>query len=284
VREMAGESYGEMEIQGVTHIYDPEGARFTALENCSFKIPRGKLTVLVGPSGCGKTTLVNILAGYVPPTEGTVTIDGNPVTGPGWDRLVIFQETALFPWMTTLGNATFGPMVQGKDPAEAERMAMALIEKVGLRGFEHKYPAQLSGGMQRRAELVRALINQPRVMLMDEPFRGLDAMTREIMQEHLLKLYEETKMTIFFITAELEEAIFLGDSVMVMSSRPGTIRETVEIDLPRPRSFEMMASEHYLELKKKIAGIIHEEATKAFKAGRVVAADLAAAAERVVEK
>jgi len=280
---MAGESYGEMEIQGVTHLYDPEGTRFTALENCSFKIPRGKLTVLVGPSGCGKTTLVNILAGYNPPTEGTVTIDGTPVTRPGWDRLVIFQETALFPWMTTLGNATFGPMVQGKDQAEAERTAMALLEKVGLRGFEHKFPAQLSGGMQRRAELVRALINNPRVMLMDEPFRGLDAMTREIMQEHLLQLYEETNMTVLFITAELEEAIFLGDTVSVMSSRPGTIRETIEIDLPRPRSFEMLASERYLELKKTIAGIIHEEAMKAFTAGRIVSADMAVAYGKALE-
>ena len=276
--------YGEMELKNLGHVYDPEGLHKVVIQDVNLKIPRGKLTVLVGPSGCGKTTLVNIMAGYHPSTSGQVLLDGVPIRGPCLDRLVIFQETSLFPWMTTMGNATFGPMVQGKSRTEAEGMAMKLIEKVGLKGFETKYPAQLSGGMQRRAELVRALINNPKIMLMDEPFRGLDAMTREIMQEHLLRLYEETKMTVFFITAELDEAIFLGDQVVIMSSRPGTVREIVDIDLPRPREFKMMATDRYLELKKRIAVAIHEEAVKAFKSGRVVGTDLVEAYGKAKEE
>lgn len=272
--------HGEMEVRGLTHIFDPEGTHKVALKDCSFKVPKEKFTTMVGPSGSGKTTLINLMAGYFPPTSGEMLIDGKPVIGPCLDRLVIFQETSLFPWMSTLENALFGPRVQGKNIEEKKKEALALIEMVGLKGFEDKYPIQLSGGMQRRAELVRTLINNPRVMLMDEPFRGLDAMTREIMQEHTLQLYEDTKMTTFFITAEIDEAIYMGDILHILSATPGTVRTTIEIDLPRPRDFRMLASEHFMELEKKVVDIVHEESIKAFEAGKTIDKDALKALKR----
>jgi NitT/TauT family transport system ATP-binding protein len=178
---------------------------------------------------------------------------------------VVFQETALFPWMTVWNNTMFGPRTHGRiSKEEAERRATELIHKVALGGFEDKYPMQLSGGMQRRAELIRALINEPKVMLMDEPFRGLDAMTREIMQEYIIRLYEETKITILFITAELEEAIYLGDIVYFLTARPGTVKERIVVDLPRPRVYKHTATERFQELQTKAIKVVDEEAIKAF--------------------
>ncbi|MEK6672226.1 MAG: ABC transporter ATP-binding protein [Nitrospirota bacterium] len=264
---------GEMEIK---EVYKSFGPGKEALEDVTFKLERGKFTVLCGPSGCGKTTLINLLAGYIRPDHGEILLDGKPVKGPGWDRLVVFQETALFPWKTIWDNTMFGPMVQGKDKKEAEEKTQYLIDKVALTGFEKKFSYQLSGGMQRRAELIRALINEPRVMLMDEPFRGLDAMTRELMQEYIIKLYEETKMTILFITAELEEAIFLGDIAYFMTVRPGTIKKRMDINLPRPRIFKHIATPEYLELEKRALQIVDEEAVKAFSQLRKVGANPAA--------
>jgi len=259
---------GEMEVRGV---YKSFGHGKEALEDVSFRLERGKCTVLCGPSGCGKTTLINLLAGYIVPDRGEILLDGEPVTGPGWDRLVVFQESALFPWMNLWDNTMFGPIVQGRDGKEAEEMARYLIDKVGLTGFEKKFPYQLSGGMQRRAELIRALINKPKVMLMDEPFRGLDAMTRELMQEYFIKLYEETRMTVLFITAELEEAIYLGDIAYFMTVRPGTIKKRMEINLPRPRTYRVMVTTEYQELESIAIKVVDEEAVKAFHLLRVKA-------------
>ncbi|MBT9167085.1 MAG: Taurine import ATP-binding protein TauB [Syntrophomonadaceae bacterium] len=264
---------GELEAKNV---YKSFGRGKEALENVTFRVERGKFTVLCGPSGCGKTTLINLLAGYILPDLGEVFLDGKPVKGPGWDRLVVFQESALFPWKTVWDNIMFGPMVQGKDRKEAEEKTQYLIDKVALTGFERKFPHQLSGGMQRRAELIRALINEPRVMLMDEPFRGLDAMTRELMQEHIIKLYEETKMTILFITAELEEAIYLGDVAYFMTVRPGTIKRRMDINLPRPRIYKHIATPEYVALEKTAIQIVDEEAVKAFSQLRKVGAKPAA--------
>lgn len=259
---------GEMEIRGV---YKSFGRGKEALEDVSFRLERGKCTVLCGPSGCGKTTVINLLAGYITPDRGEILLDGEPVTGPSWGRLVVFQETALFPWMNLWDNTMFGPTVQGRDKKESEEIARYLIDKVGLTGFEKKFPYQLSGGMQRRAELIRALINKPKVMLMDEPFRGLDAMTRELMQEYFIKLYEETKMTVLFITAELEEAIYLGDIAYFMTVRPGTIKKRMEINLPRPRTYRVMATPEYQELESIAIKVVDEEAVKAFQLLRVKA-------------
>ncbi|MBU4278588.1 MAG: ABC transporter ATP-binding protein [Proteobacteria bacterium] len=236
-----------------------------ALKNCSFTVPRGSLTVLVGPSGCGKSTLANIAAGYDHADSGKVLLDGKPVTGPGRDRIMVFQETALWPWMTVMKNATFGPtMLGGMNKSEAEDRAIALLDKVGLKDFRDKYPAQLSGGMQRRAELCRALVMSPKVMILDEPFRGLDVMTRELMQEYLLTLYRETGLTMLFITSEIEEALFLGDQILVMTNLPGTIKTTVEVDLPRPRDFSVLGTERYRQIKSEVMESLYEEGAKIF--------------------
>lgn len=254
---------GEMEIRGV---YSSFGPGKEVLENISFKIKKGSFTCLCGPSGCGKSTIINILAGYMPPDIGECLIDGQPVTGPGWDRLVVFQETALLPWKTVWENTIYGPMVQGKDLMEIADKAEYLVNLVGLNGFEDKYPDQLSGGMQRRAELIRSLINEPKVLLMDEPFRGLDAMTRQIMQEYIIKVFETTGVTILFITAELEEAIFLGDVAYFLTVRPAQVKKEIVIDLPRPREFHHLATKRFLELQREAIDTVDEEAQKAFSA------------------
>jgi NitT/TauT family transport system ATP-binding protein len=182
------------------------------------------------------------------------------------DRLVVFQETALLPWKTVWENLIYGPTVQGKDLMEIADQAEGLINLVALTGFEDRFPSQLSGGMQRRAELIRCLINQPKVLLMDEPFRGLDAMTRQIMQEYIIKLYEETKVTILFITAELEEAIFLGDKAYFLTVRPTHVKKELPITLPRPRTLEHYVSDVFLNLQREAIEIVDEEAQKAFAA------------------
>ncbi|MGO9175413.1 MAG: ABC transporter ATP-binding protein, partial [Desulfobaccales bacterium] len=233
-----------------------------------------KLTVLIGPSGCGKSTLINILAGYERPDSGKVTIDGQPVKGPGRDRLVVFQETALFPWMTTFQNVSYGPRVRKEMSREGLKAeTMKLLRLVGLEAFADKYPSQLSGGMMRRAELVRALINRPKVMLMDEPFRGLDAMTRKLMQEYYVRLFETKPGTNLFVTTEIDEAIFLADRLVIMSNRPASIRKIIEVNLPRPRQFQMLTSKEYLNYKRDALEILHVEAMKAFARGKQDAAD-----------
>jgi NitT/TauT family transport system ATP-binding protein len=186
----------------------------------------------------------------------------------------VFQETALFPWMTSLENVMFGPEVRGLNRRDAREEARRLLEKVGLKGFEDKYPAQLSGGMQRRCELARALINRPKIMLMDEPFRGIDAMTRELMQEYLLRLFEETRHTILFVTSELEEAIFLADRLLILSAKPTSVKQVLDIDLPRPRDFHVLTSRRYAELKQEALETLYQEAVKAFSKGSKAAYDL----------
>jgi NitT/TauT family transport system ATP-binding protein len=244
------------------------------LVDCSLVLENRKLTVLIGPSGCGKSTLINILAGYDRPDSGKVTIDGQPVKGPGRDRLVVFQETALFPWMTTFQNVSYGPSVRREMSQEGLKAeTMKLLKLVGLEAFADKYPAQLSGGMMRRAELVRALINRPKVMLMDEPFRGLDAMTRKLMQEYYVRLFETKPGTNLFVTTEIDEAIFLADRLVIMSNRPASIREVIDINLPRPRQFQMLTSREYLKYKRDALEILHVEAMKAFASGKQDAAD-----------
>lgn len=257
---------GELILEDVNRVFRIPGAPAChALKNCSFTVPRGSLTVLVGPSGCGKSTLANIAAGYDHADSGKVLLDGKPVTGPGRDRIMVFQETALWPWMTVMKNATFGPtMLGGMNKSEAEDRAIALLEKVGLKDFRDKYPAQLSGGMQRRAELCRALVMNPKVMILDEPFRGLDVMTRELMQEYLLTLYRETGLTMLFITSEIEEALFLGDQILVMTNLPGTVKTTVKVDLPRPRDFKVLATERYRQIKSEVMESLYEEGAKIF--------------------
>ena len=263
-----------LEVKNLTKSFGLGPLRQRVLENCSFGLQPERLTVLIGPSGCGKSTLVNILAGYEAPDGGEVKLFGGPVSGPSAERLVVFQETALFPWMTTFQNVIYGPLVQrSKAREEIEADAVVLLEHVGLKDFKDKYPSQLSGGMQRRAELARAIINNPKLMMLDEPFRGLDAMTRELMQEYFLKLYESRRQSVFFVTSEIEEAIFLADRLLIMSNRPGQIIKTLNVDLPRPRTASMLISTEYLRYKDEALEVLHSEAVKAFAEGSKAAAD-----------
>jgi NitT/TauT family transport system ATP-binding protein len=228
------------------------------LDGCSLHVESGKLNILIGPSGCGKSTLAYILAGYMEPDSGHVTIDGEPVSGAGPDRLMVFQETALWPWMTVQDNVTFGPLVRAElSREEARKRAGELLERFGLQAFKDKYPYQLSGGMKRRAEIAQALINSPKMIILDEPFRGLDVMTREFMQEYYLKVFEDTGLTTLFITSEIEEAIFLADRILIMAPEGGKIVETFDVDLPRPRTFDMMASKRFLEIKAAAIDVLY---------------------------
>ncbi len=257
---------GRIDLRDVAKGYGDEWEHEQVIENLSITIEPGTLSAVVGPSGCGKSTLVNLVAGFETPDAGFIDIDGKRVTGPGHDRMVVFQETALMPWLTTYQNIVFGPKLRGDLKGDAlATEADSLLEKVGLTEFRDKYPLQLSGGMQRRAELARALINRPLLMIMDEPFRGLDAMTRELMQEFFLRLFEEYRRTNLFVTSEIEEAIFLADRLVVLSNRPATVREIIEVDLPRPRHLDMLSSPEAYDYKRRAMEILHEEALKSFK-------------------
>ena len=265
---------GALSVRDVTKIYDPEGVHVVALEHCSLEIAAGEFVAVVGPSGCGKSTLLNIMAGFDYVTHGEILLDGAPLATPdtrprpGSDRVVVFQQGALFPWKTVLENVTYGPVVQKQlDQPAAEAKARQMLARVGLSNIEKSYPGQLSSGMQRRVEIIRALINDPKVLLLDEPFRAMDTVTKSASHEYLLELYSATGKTIFFITHDLEEAIFLADKVAVMTTRPGHIKLAISVDLPRPRNFRMLASQQFLRLKTQLVEAVHEEAVKAFQAG-----------------
>lgn len=262
---LPGQSAGEMRVEAVSRAYGQGPLRKEVLKDCSFLLEKSRLTVLVGPSGCGKSTLINLLAGYEKPDSGNISLDGVPVSGPGPERLVVFQETALFPWMTTFENVSYGPRVRKELPAKELREAtMKLLRMVGLEDFRDKYPAQLSGGMQRRCELARAMINHPKVMFMDEPFRGLDAMTRTLMQEYYARLFEEHRGSNLFVTSELEEAIFLADRLLILTNQPCRVKKIIEVTLPRPRDFSVMGAPEYLDIKREALELLHEEAMKSF--------------------
>jgi NitT/TauT family transport system ATP-binding protein len=261
---------GRVEFRRVTKRF---GAK-TALSDCSFEVSPGQFTALIGPSGCGKTTIIDLIAGYEMPSKGEALVDGTEIRGPSQDRLVVFQETALFPWKSTLANVMFGPLNRNVPREEAEQQARAILSKLGLSGFEGKYPNQLSGGMQRRAELARTLINNPAVMLLDEPFRGLDAMTRELMQEYLLRLFEESRVTTVIVTSEIEEAIFLADRILVVTNAPASLKSVVEVDLPRPRDLRILSSRRFGEIHGTILELLLEEAKKTFSEGMADAAEV----------
>jgi len=266
---------GELRADNVSKGYGATHFRKEVVSECSFTIERAKLTVMIGPSGCGKSTLIRLLAGFERPTTGTITLDGEPVTGPARDRLVLFQESALFPWMTTWDNILYGPRARGELTAETRELGEFLLSKVGLQDFRNKYPTQLSGGMQRRAELARAMINNPQIMILDEPFRGLDAMTKELMWEYYSALYEENRRTNFFVTTDIDEAIFLADRLLIMSNIPTHVRAVFEVDVPRPRKLgSLIENDRANEIKMKALSLLHEEAMKSFSRGSKAAADV----------
>ncbi len=226
------------------------------LEDINFEIREGEILCLLGPSGCGKTTVLNIIAGFMRPTQGEVLVNGGRVDKPGPDRGVIFQEHGLFPWRTALQNVLFGPDMMGREREESLSLADQYIDLIGLRGFQHHYPHELSGGMQQRVSIARILINRPEILLMDEPFGKLDAQTRATMQILLLDVWERVHPTILFITHDIDEAIFLGDRIMVMSRHPGRIVKEIEVTLRRPRDFDMMTAQEYMEIKRTILKLL----------------------------
>ncbi len=265
---------GALSIRNVGKIYDPEGVHVEAVTNCSMEIAAGEFVAIVGPSGCGKSTLLNIMAGFDNLTQGEIYLDNEPLATvdlppkPGPDRVVVFQQGALFPWKTVLANVTYGPIIQGgMSASEAEQRAREMLSRVGLTGIEDSYPGQLSSGMQRRVEITRALINNPKILLLDEPYRAMDTVTKGASHQYLLELYDLTRKTIFFITHDLDEAIFLADTVHVMTSRPGYIKKSLHVNLPRPRDYSMLTSGEFMKMKAELVEAVHGEAIKAFKAG-----------------
>jgi NitT/TauT family transport system ATP-binding protein len=272
--KQAGDASGAISIRNVSKTYDPLGLNLLAIDKFSIDIAADEFCVVVGPSGCGKTTLLNAIAGFHEITQGKILLDGEPIctptytAPPGADRIVVFQNGALFPWSTVLNNVAYGPTVQGTASArEARKQAQTLLTELGLPDIGGRYPNELSSGMRRRVEIARALINDPKVLLLDEPFRAMDALTKGVAQEFLLQVYDKVRKTVFFITHDLEEALFLADRVLVMTTRPGRINYVLNIDFERPRTFRMRSSKRYLELKSEVFAAVREEAAKAFEAG-----------------
>jgi NitT/TauT family transport system ATP-binding protein len=229
---------------------DNGNAAVLALSDIDFEVRDNEFVTVIGPSGCGKTTLLRIIAGLIPYQQGEVSIDSRPVIGPGPERAVVFQNFALMPWADVLGNVTFGLEVRGMAKGDAEARAKELIKLVGLEGFERRLPKELSGGMQQRVGLARALAVNPQILLMDEPFGALDEQTRRLLQEQLLQLWERERKTVVFITHSMEEAVMLGDRVMLMTPRPGKVKEMIEIPLKRPRSRDVEKSPAFVEIKE----------------------------------
>ena len=255
---------GEIEIKDVSISFRTDGATFHAVEQTSLKISAGEFVCILGPSGCGKSTLLNSIAGYVSPTTGTVKIDGNEVDGPGPDRGMVFQQYSLLPWKTVYENVAFGPKMAGHSRTEAGSIANTFLGLVGLKKFGSRYPAELSGGMQQRVGIARALANYPSVLLMDEPFGALDAQTRLMMQESLLEIWQKFGTTVVFVTHDVDEAVFLADRVLVMSAAPGRIIEDVKIDLPRPRKTDLTSTPQYIAARQFCLDTIKSESQKAF--------------------
>lgn len=266
---------GAIRIKDVVKVYDPQGAAVMAVDHCTLDIPGGEICMIVGPSGCGKTTLLNAIAGFHSITSGSIHLDGEmlcgqgkPQAAPGADRIVVFQNGALLPWKTNLENVAFGPIMQGKmAKKEAYEKAREMMVDAGLSGTEHNYPGEVSSGLRRRVEIVRALINQPKVLLFDEPYRALDSLTKSVMHEALLEIYYKNKVTIFFITHDLEEAIFLGHRLVIMTTRPCKPKKILEVDIPHPRDYGVLTSRCFRNLMDETLEAVHEEALKAFEMG-----------------
>jgi NitT/TauT family transport system ATP-binding protein len=234
------------------------------LDRICLDIPGGRFVCVLGPSGCGKSTLLNTLAGFVATASGRVTVDGDLITAPGADRGVVFQDPTLFPWKTVIGNVSLGPLLAGRGAAEAERIARTLLARVGLSGRSDSFPKQLSGGMQQRVGIARALANNPRVLLMDEPFGALDAQTRSMMQRVLLDVWAEVGVTVLFITHDIDEAVVLADRIVIMSASPGRIIDDIPVPIPRPRAEDVMFAPEFNRIKRRCFDHIRRESTHAF--------------------
>lgn len=239
-------------VRGLSKVFGMRnnGADILALSDIDFEVHDNEFVTIIGPSGCGKTTLLRIIAGLIPYDQGEVAIDGRAITGPGPERAVVFQNFALMPWADVLANITFGLEVRGTRPDECRDRAKELIKVVGLEGFEKRLPKELSGGMQQRVGLARALAVNPQILLMDEPFGALDEQTRRLLQEQLLRLWEGQRKTVVFVTHSMDEAVMLGDRVMLMTPRPGRVKEMIDVPLQRPRSPQVEKSRAFVEIKE----------------------------------
>jgi NitT/TauT family transport system ATP-binding protein len=248
-----------LEIDNLHKAYEHEFTEevITAIESVSFSIAQGEFVSILGPSGCGKTTVLNIIAGFLRPTSGRVLLNGKPIDGPGPDRGVVFQSFALFPWRTVLGNVAFGLKMRGVARAEREARAREYLKLVGLDGFEERYPHELSGGMRQRAGVARVLANEPAVMLMDEPFASVDAQARMGLQQDLIAIWERRRPTVFFVTHDVDEAVFLSSRIIVLTRRPSRVREIIEVDIPRPRHWDDLIEDvNFRRLTHRIIGLL----------------------------
>jgi NitT/TauT family transport system ATP-binding protein len=255
---------GSVEVEDLSVVFkrrDQYGP-LLVLESTSFKINPGEFVCLLGPSGCGKSTILNLIAGFLKPTRGQVLVDGQPVKKPGADRGFVFQQYSLLPWKTTFENVEFGLKIRGVSRTERTELVNDYLNRVGLYKHRHSYPHQLSGGMQQRASIVRALVNSPSVLLMDEPFAALDAQTRHMMQELLLNIWSDLNSTVIFVTHDIEEAVFLSDRILVMGVRPGRIKKTVVVNLERPRHIDTILSPNFVNLNRQVFELIREETLK----------------------
>jgi ABC-type nitrate/sulfonate/bicarbonate transport system ATPase subunit len=254
-----------LRIRGVTRTFPAtrQAGPTLALQPTDLTVAPGEFVAILGPSGCGKSTLLRIVAGLDTPTSGEVTLDDVAVAGPGPDRGMVFQSYTLFPWLTVERNIRFGLRERGVNEAEQREIAARFVARTGLRGFENHWPRQLSGGMQQRTALARALANDPEILLLDEPFGALDHQTRELMQELLLEIWEADRKTVLFVTHDIDEAVFLANRVLVMSARPGRIKAEVPVPLPYPREWTVKTSPDFAALKARLMGEIREEVRKA---------------------
>jgi ABC-type nitrate/sulfonate/bicarbonate transport system ATPase subunit len=254
---------GKVTVSDVSLQFEtPNAEPIVALENLSMEVQDSTFAVIVGPSGCGKSSLLYLIAGLLETTGGVCSVDDRNIEGPGRDRGMVFQNYSLFPWLTVQKNVEFGLSLGGASRKERVERARHYIDAVGLSGFEQAYSSQLSGGMKQRVAIARALANDPEVLLMDEPFGALDSQTRSIMQELLLSVWEKEKKTVLFVTHDIDESLFLGDIVYVMSSRPGRITDEISVTLERPRAYDIVTTEPFLISKRRIMSNLHEEVRK----------------------
>jgi NitT/TauT family transport system ATP-binding protein len=249
----------KLSVRELRKVFEGRAGEVVALDGVDFDVAEKEFVTVIGTSGCGKSTLLSIIAGLEEETEGEVVVDGEPVLAPGRDRGVVFQTYTLFPWLTAQKNVEFALTGSGQKRAEVAREHLSLV---GLERFADAYPKQLSGGMRQRVAIARALSYKPEVLLMDEPFGALDAQTRQLMQELLTRIWEEHRLTVLFVTHDIDEAVFLSDRVLVMTARPGRIKEDIEVGLERPRTFEMLSSPEFLEYKAKLLGSVREESLR----------------------
>jgi NitT/TauT family transport system ATP-binding protein len=252
-----------LEVRDLAKTFRRDGKEVLAIDNLSLSVEAREFVTIVGPSGCGKSTFLHIIGGFERASAGALMLDGRPIVAPGPDRGMMFQESALFPWRTALGNVTWGLEAQGMPAAERRSTAERYLRMVGLWNFADSYPSELSGGMKQRVALARVLSYDPQLLLMDEPFGALDAQTRELMQEELQRIWDQTPKTVLFVTHDIDEAIYMSDRVIIFSARPGRIKEEIKIDLPRPRVLEIRTSPRYTEYRNTIWSLLRHEVVQA---------------------